>query len=128
MQNINQHFNKIKMESSPRESDFVLLLNNLNTNTELRKSFYTNTNSYVTRVKSPFFAWSFGFTGFAMAAFMFFLNANNTTKTENLALSSDTLSKSSNMTIEKKIKPLTETINLIDSMSSFNAEISTKEI
>lgn len=128
MQNINQHFNKIKIESSPRESDFALLLNNLNTNTELRNSFYVNTNSYVTKVKSPFFAWSFGFAGFAMAAFMFFFNTNNATKTENLAINSDTLLKSNNMTIEKKIKPVTETINLIDSMSSFNAEVKTKEI
>lgn len=128
MQNIIQHFNKIKIESSPRESDFSMLLSQLNTKTELKNNFYTNTNYYTEKVKSPFFAWSFGFAGFSMAAFMFFFNTNNSTQVENLALSDTVLSSSNNLTVEKRNKPVTETINLIDSMSSFNAEIKVKEI
>lgn len=119
MKNLKEYYNKIKTDSSPNENDFAMLLSKVNTRTEVRENFYKNNNN-TQKVKSPFFAWSFGFAGFAMAAFMFFVNTNPNTET-NLALNQDVISKSTNSTVIQNQERVSNTINLIDDMSSFES-------
>jgi hypothetical protein len=119
MKNLNEYYNQIKTENSPSENDFSMLLNKVNTRTEVRENFYKNNNS-LQKVKSPFFAWSFGFAGFAMAAFMFFVNINSN-EVPNLALNSEVVLRSSNTTVIQNKEKISNTINLIDGMSSFSA-------
>jgi hypothetical protein len=122
MKNLNEYYKQTKIENSPNENDFAVLLNKVNTRTEVRENFYRNNNT-TQKVKSPFFAWSFGFTGFAMAALMFFINTNTqSVQPENLALVDSVVMKSTNITIDKEARKakVGEAIDLIDSMNSFN--------
>ncbi len=120
MKNLNEYYKQIKLDNSPLENDFAMLLSKVNTRTEVRENFYKNNNVYTQKVKSPFFAWSFGFAGFAMAAFMFFLNTNNTSDITNLAMSDQVIMKSTNSTVIQNKEKVSNAINLIDSMNSFD--------
>ena len=112
MQNLNQYFNKTKIESSPREADFNILLNKIEAG--IKNNFYINTNSYAEKVKSPFFAWSFGFSGFAVAALMFFIN----TQAQNTNIAQ--VSVATPTEIKDLRQKSTETLKVIDSMKSFD--------
>lgn len=120
MKNLNEYYKIAKTENLPSELDFAMLLNKINTKTEARADFNLNKNNYVEKAKSPFFAWGFGFAGFAMAAFMFFLNTNNTSDITNLAISDQVIMKSTNSTVIQNKEKVSNAINLIDSMNSFD--------
>ena len=120
MKNLNEYYKQIKLDNSPLENDFAMLLSKVNTRTEVRENFYKNNNDYTQKVKSPFFAWSFGFAGFAMAAFMFFVNTNNSNDTPNLAMNDVVMSKSTNSTVIQNKEKVSNAINLIDLMNSFD--------
>lgn len=120
MKNLNEYYKQIKLNNSPSENDFAMLLSKVNTRTEVRENFYKNNNVYTQKVKSPFFAWSFGFAGFAMAAFMFFVNTNNSNDIPNLAMNDVVMSKSTNSTVIQNKEKVSNAINLIDSMNSFD--------
>ena len=122
MKNLNYYFNQTKTENSPREADFAMLLSKINTRSEGRKDFYINTNTYTETIKSPFFAWAFGFTGFALAAFMFFFNTNNDA---NLAIN---VESNNPVVVKNKKAPVSNAINIIDSMNSFSSDVTAKEI
>jgi hypothetical protein len=121
MKNLNDYYNQIKTENLPNEKDFAMILSKVNTRTEVRNNFYNN--NYSQKTKSPLFAWSFGFAGFAVAAFMFFINPNNSTEDANLAMNNAVVAKSTNPTVVQKREKVSNAINLIDSMDSFESVV-----
>jgi hypothetical protein len=69
------------------------------------------------KVKSPYFAWSFGFASLSLAMFMVFLNIKNQTELTNYSKLASNTNQQSTETNTKAT--LDSTINLINDMNSF---------
>lgn len=107
MNNLNRYFEYEKDNLENGRADFSRVLNNIDT----RKVSY-GVVSGGSSVRSQYFGWAFGFAGFSVAAFIFFLTP--TTQTPTVA----TISAEEVQTLRDKSMKALETVNSINSFDN----------